>query len=71
MSFTLTVQQRALRCRCSRYLAWSTTEYAVCCGCMQPSEACDCEPTDNPAEGCHGIDFERVREPEGEDPECE
>jgi hypothetical protein len=43
----------------------------MCCGCMQPSEACPCQPTDNPAEGCHGIDFQRVREPEGQDSECE
>jgi len=38
---------------------------------MQPSEDCQCGPTEDPAEGCHGIDFERVAESEGQDPECE
>ena len=71
MSFTLTVQQRAQRCRCGRYLAWWTTQHAACCGCMRPSEACPCAPTEDPAEGCHGIDFERIAEPEGQDSECE
>jgi hypothetical protein len=71
MSFTLTVQQRAQRCRCGRYLAWWTIEHSVCCGCMHVPEDCMCAPTDNPAEGCHGIDFERVAEPDGGDPGCE
>lgn len=71
MSFTLTVQQRALRCRCGRYLAWWTIEHAMCCRCMRPSDGCRCAPTENPAEGCYGLGFERVGEPEGEDLECE
>ncbi len=71
MSLTLTVQQRAQRCRCGRYLAWWTTQHAVCCGWMQPSVGCPCEPTEDPAEGCHSIDFQRVAEPEGQDPACE
>jgi hypothetical protein len=71
MSFTLTVQQRAERCRCNRYLAWWTTVHSVCCGCMCSSQACECEPTDDPAEGCFRIEFSTVRDPEGKDPECE
>jgi hypothetical protein len=71
MSFTLTVQQRLLRCRCGRYLAWWTTEHAMCCGCMKPSERCRCRPTADPREGCHAIDLEHIAEPEGEDLECE
>ncbi len=43
----------------------------MCCGCMQPSDACPCAPTEDPTEGCHGIDFERIAEPEGQDAECE
>jgi len=65
MSFTLTVQQRLLRCRCGRCLAWWTTKHPMCCGCTQSSEACPCPPTEDPAESCHGIDFQRVAEPEG------
>jgi hypothetical protein len=38
---------------------------------MQPSEACACAPTEDPAEGCHRLDFERITEPEVQDPECE
>jgi hypothetical protein len=43
----------------------------MCCGCMEPSEACACAPTEDPAEGCHGVDLESVAEPVGEDLECE
>jgi hypothetical protein len=38
---------------------------------MHVPEDCTCAPTDNPAKGCHAVDFERVAEPEGEDPACE
>jgi hypothetical protein len=38
---------------------------------MEPSQKCRCRSTDDPAEGCHAIDFERIAEPEDEDPECE
>ena len=69
MCLDLTVQQRTQRCRCGRYLAWWTRTTATCC--MRTPENCTWEPTTDPAEGCHGIDFEHVREPEGEDPECE
>jgi hypothetical protein len=71
VSITLTVQQRAQRCRCGRYLAWWTTVRATCCKCMRAPEDCPCEPTDTPAEGCLGPDLERVAEPEDEDAECE
>jgi hypothetical protein len=67
----LTVQQRAQRCGCGRYLAWWTVEHPVCCRCMASPEACECELATDPAEGCHAINFEHVREPQGEDPECE
>jgi hypothetical protein len=71
MSVTLTVQQRAQRCRCGRYLAWSTAEHATCFGCMRPSEAWPCAPTEDPVEGDHSLDLQQVAEPEGEDPACE
>jgi hypothetical protein len=63
----LTVQQRAQRCRCRRYLAWWTTEHAVCCRCMRSPDDCRCEPTDDPAEGCLAATFEvPVAEREGD-----
>jgi hypothetical protein len=71
MRFTLTVQQRALRCRCGRYLAWSTSQHAAYCRCMRPAEDCACAPTSDPAEGCHRVDFDQIAAPEGQDRECE
>jgi hypothetical protein len=77
---SLTVQQRAQRCRCARLLAWSHRFIGiqqacfadpVCCRCFQPSEACPCAPTSEAAEGSHGLDLEHVREPEADDPDCE
>jgi len=75
MLLSLTVQQRAQRCRCGRLLAPSHRSigtqqaciaYAVCC--YRPSNACPCEPT-KAAEGCHGLDLEYVHEPEADDPD--
>jgi hypothetical protein len=71
MSLTLTVQQRAARCRCSRYLAWWSSVWATCCKCMRAPEDCPCEQTDLPAVECLGVDFEHIRQPEGEDLACE
>jgi hypothetical protein len=69
MGITLTVQQRAERCRCGRYLAWWTMARATRCKYMRAPEDCPCEPTTTPAEEC--LDLGRVAEPEGEDVECE
>jgi hypothetical protein len=66
----LTVQQRAQRCTCNRYLAWWTTVHAVCCRCMDPPETCRCEPTSDPAEGCFALALD-VPEVEREGDECD
>ncbi len=71
MSFTLTVQQRAQRCRSGRYLGLVDPEHARRCGCMRPADACPCAPTEDLAAGCRSLDLQRVAEAEGEDPVCE
>jgi hypothetical protein len=71
MASDLTAQQRERRCTFGRYLAWWTLDYATCCGCVRSPQECCCQPTNNPDEGCLGIDFGQVAKPEDEDPECE
>jgi hypothetical protein len=77
---SLTVQQRAQRCRCGRLLAWAYravgTQWAcladpICCRCFRPSHRCPCEATSDVAEGCHGLDLAHVHEPEDDNPDCE
>jgi hypothetical protein len=77
---SLTVQQRAQRCRRGRLLAWSYrsvgTERAcladpVCCRCFRASQVCPCAPATAAEEGCHGLDLEHVHEPAADDPDCE
>ncbi len=67
----LTLQQRERLCECGRRLAWSTLEHAMYCRCMRPPADCRCPATTNPAEGCLALDLERIREPDGDDPDCE
>jgi hypothetical protein len=59
--FPLTRQQTQQRCQCGRYLAWPSTPTGHapprCYACMQPAEQCACPPTDQPAEGCLGLDL--------------
>jgi hypothetical protein len=43
----------------------------VCCRCFRPLGRCPCAPGREPAPGCFAVDLEHVREPDGEDPECE
>jgi hypothetical protein len=75
MLAVLTVQQQAERCTCGRYLAWPRTRDGFappwCCRCMRPPAGCTCEPTSEPAEGCHAADLGQVAEPLGADPDCE
>jgi hypothetical protein len=68
---SLTVQQRAQRCRCGRLLAWSRqwlgTDQAcyadpLWCRCCRPPNACPCAATSESAEGYHRLDLEHVHE---------
>jgi hypothetical protein len=34
---------------------------------MRAPAECTCEPTSDPAEGCHAVDLEQVAKPAGED----
>jgi hypothetical protein len=76
----LTIQQRTRRCRCERYLAWPLLAEGaviagygqpVCVACFRPLERCRWPWTSRPADGCFTLDYARVREPEGDDPDCE
>jgi len=53
-----------------RNSAWWTTVHAICCRCMDPPEACRCEPTSDPAEGCFALALD-VPEVEREGDECD
>jgi hypothetical protein len=67
----LTVQQCTRRCGCGRRLAWWTTTHAFCCRCMRSPDECPCPATTDPVEGCLGLNLAHVREPAGDDPDCE
>jgi hypothetical protein len=38
---------------------------------MRSPAECQCQPADEPHESCLSLDLANVREPDGDEPECE